>query len=205
MTRETRIGMLVGLMFIVLFGVVLSELGPTRRASGQQDDRIAGNNFYVNAPITPTRPQQSVVEQPLVARRRIRVQGPAAAPRSVQAPRRGLPQRIGRSTQAPVVAPQRVAPRRPAVTPTRRTVRTLRRTDSREMTIEELARSRGVTLPTVNSRTYVTRSGDNLTAIARKFYRSASHKAVMKIFNANRSVLRSPDSLGIGLKIVIPN
>jgi nucleoid-associated protein YgaU len=52
---------------------------------------------------------------------------------------------------------------------------------------------------------YVTRRGDNLTAIARKFYRTPSRKAVMKIFNANRNVLQSPDSLAVGVKIVIPN
>ena len=58
---------------------------------------------------------------------------------------------------------------------------------------------------TDRSRMYVTRRGDNLTAIARKFYRTPSRKAVMKIFNANRNVLQTPDSLGVGVKIVIPN
>jgi nucleoid-associated protein YgaU len=74
------------------------------------------------------------------------------------------------------------------------------------MTLAEFARSRGVgAAPAGNSRTYVTRRGDNLTAIARKFYRSASQKAVMKIYNANRKVLKSPDSVHVGVKLVIPN
>jgi nucleoid-associated protein YgaU len=76
------------------------------------------------------------------------------------------------------------------------------------MTPEEFARTHGVGAGAGragNLRMYVTRSGDNLTAIARKFYRTPSRKAVMKIFNANRNVLQTPDSLRVGIKIVIPN
>ena len=73
------------------------------------------------------------------------------------------------------------------------------------MTIEELARERDAGGRTRHSRFYVTRRGDNLTALARKFYRTPSRKAVMKIFNANRTILQSPDALGVGVKLVIPN
>jgi nucleoid-associated protein YgaU len=72
------------------------------------------------------------------------------------------------------------------------------------MTAEEFAARYGVRRPTT-SRTYVTRRGDNLTALARKFYRTPSRKAVMKIYDANRNVLTSPDSLKIGVKLVIPH
>jgi nucleoid-associated protein YgaU len=76
------------------------------------------------------------------------------------------------------------------------------------MTPEEFARTYGAGAGAgrrQHARTYVTRRGDNLTAIARKFYRTPSRKAVMKIFKANRNVLETPDSLGVGVKIVIPN
>jgi len=73
------------------------------------------------------------------------------------------------------------------------------------MTIEEFVRMHRNETRTNQSRVYVTRRGDNLTVIARKFYRSSSRKAVMKIYEANRNVLKSPDSIGIGVKIVIPN
>ena len=82
------------------------------------------------------------------------------------------------------------------------------RGDGREMTAEEFAATHGVGAAAGrgdHSRMYVTRRGDNLTAIARKFYRTPSRTAVMKIFNANRNVLQSPDALGVGVKIVIPN
>jgi len=213
MTRETRIGLIVGLMFIVLFGVVLSELGPTQQAPASPGEQIA-SEFYVGAPVTPA-PQPRRTQDPgiaLVARPRTTAQSPRTARSSQPDPtRRSQPQpRPGASTpRRTAVTPRRTTtPRsaagRPAVTP--RVSPVTPRTDRREMTLEEFARTRGVgAAPAGNSRTYVTRRGDNLTAIARKFYRSASRTAVMKIYNANRSVLRSPDSLGVGVKLVIPN
>jgi nucleoid-associated protein YgaU len=199
MTRETRIGLIVGLAFIVLFGVVLAELGPSDDMHEDKGDGV-NESFYVRAPVTsPPQTSRQHEELSLTARRRTAAQGsetgrvaqqPAPAPR--------------RRTQVPVVRPPRrivppVAPRR--TVPTRPLVR--RRT--RVMTIEQLARLRGtITEAPSNSRIYVTRRGDSLTAIARKFYRTPSRKAVMKIFNANRTVLKSPDSLGVGVKIVIP-
>jgi len=75
------------------------------------------------------------------------------------------------------------------------------------MTPEEFARRHGVTIATAREnrgQVYVTREGDNLTALARKFYRTPSRAAVMKIFNANRQVLSNPNALGVGVKLVIP-
>jgi nucleoid-associated protein YgaU len=212
MTRETRIGLVVGLMFIVLFGVVLSELGPTQKAPADEGDQIA-SEFYVGAPVTPA-PQRRRTQDPgiaLVARPRTTAQGPGTA-RSAHTPR-VQPQRRVVTPRRAVVTPRstpRPAPRRrvdaPLPGPIVDAGATRRRVDSREMTLAEFARSRGVgAAPAGNSRTYVTRRGDNLTAIARKFYRSASQKAVMKIYNANRKVLKSPDSVHVGVKLVIPN
>jgi nucleoid-associated protein YgaU len=146
MTHETRIGLIVGLAIIVLFGVVLTEFGPSGEMPDGKDDRIA-KGFYAWAPVTPPR-----------------------------------------------VTPQ---PTAPTVPPTRG--------DSREMMIDKLPASRGLGQRADHSRVYVIRGGDNLVALARKFYRTPNRKAVMKIFNANRTVLQSPDSLGVGVKLVIPN
>ena len=206
MTRETRIGLVVGLMFIVLFGVVLSELGPTQQAPADEGDQIA-SDFYVGAPVT----QRQRTQDPgiaLVARPRTTAQGLRTA-RGAQTPPISRPQPRSATPRSSTPAP-RLAPRRRADAPLPGPVvdagTTRRPADRREMTLEEFARSRGVgAAPAGNSRTYVTRRGDNLTAIARKFYRSASRKAVMKIFNANRKVLSSPDSVHVGVKLVIPN
>ena len=200
MTRETRIGLIVGLAFIVLFGVVLSELGTPVEVTEAKPER-ASENFYAFAPVTPgAEPQPQRRELPLTARRRTEPQTPAARRdpqpqrRRQPAPVPGTRQTPQRRTRQPTV---RLAPARPAG-----------RVDSREMTVEEFRARygvRGAAERTGRTRTYVTRRGDNLTAIARKFYRTPSRKAVMKIFNANRNVLQSPDSLGVDVKLVIPN
>ena len=194
MTRETRIGLIVGLAFIVLFGVVLTELGPSGEAPDDTGERVA-QGFYARAPMTaPPRPQPQGEEMSLTARRRTEVQSPTVVRETRQPPRRGQT-----TTTPPVITPQRVVPQR--VAPTRPPIRG----GVREMTIEDLARERDAGGRAGHSRFYVTRRGDNLTALARKFYRTPSRKAVMKIFNANRTILQSPDALGVGVKLVIPN
>jgi len=199
MTQETRIGLIVGLAFIVLFGVVLSELGTLDEAPQDRSDRVSGG-FYARAPVTPRAQEQPRREALLlVARRR-------PEPRGARQPqRRQQPPRVTRTDQTPTRTPPPIAPQRPTrPAPTSPS----RRGDGREMTPEEFAAIHGVGAGVGrvgNSRMYVTRSGDNLTAIARKFYRTPSRKAVMKIFNANRNVLQTPDALGVGIEIVIPN
>jgi len=203
MTRETRIGLIVGLAFIVLFGVVLSELGTSGEVPEGKSDRVS-RGFYARAPVTGRLQQNPRREaMPLVARRK------TGAERSAND--RGAPGRR-RSQQPPSTARtdrtpgHGVAPRRTVgtVAPTGRAVRG----GGREMTVDEFATAHGVGDGAgrgAHRRMYVTRRGDNLTAIARKFYRTPSRKAVMKIFNANRNVLQTPDALGVGVKIVIPN
>jgi nucleoid-associated protein YgaU len=191
MTRETRIGLIVGLAFIVLFGVVLSELGTSSEPTPGRSER-ASNNFYVRAPVTSHPTPQGREELSLSIPRRTTVTPPRR-----QTPPTGIVQSPPRRTSPPTGIVQ---------SPPRRTVQPIGGSGRREMTAEEFAASHGVGAGRrTRARMYVTRRGDNLTAIARKFYRTPSRKAVMKIFNANRNVLRTPDSLGVGVKIVIPN
>ena len=198
MTRETRIGLVVGLAFIVLFGVVLSELGTSSEVREARPDRMS-RGFYARAPVRRSvQPQSKGEDLPLVARRRTEPQKSDGA-EGARRPQGGQqPPPVagtGRSPQRPAGQPGMLsAPRRPAGGG-----------DRREMTAEEFAAAHRMGGRTDRSRMYVTRRGDNLTAIARKFYRTPSRKAVMKIFNANRNVLQTPDSLGVGVKIVIPN
>lgn len=59
----------------------------------------------------------------------------------------------------------------------------------------------------VEQRTYVVSSGDSLYTIAKKFYGAseAGKKSTTNlIFNANRNILKSPNRLQIGQKLIIP-
>ena len=54
---------------------------------------------------------------------------------------------------------------------------------------------------------YIVREGDSLTYIARKFYgpeQGNKRANVLKIFEANRGVLKSPDEIDVGQELVIP-
>ena len=53
-----------------------------------------------------------------------------------------------------------------------------------------------------NSTVYVVKSGDTLGAIAQKTYGQASYSNV--IFKANSDILKSPDKLRPGMKLIIP-
>lgn len=56
-------------------------------------------------------------------------------------------------------------------------------------------------------RIYVVREGDNLAAIAKKFYGSENGNRrinITAIFKANRRLLKSPDQVYVGQKITIP-
>ena len=55
---------------------------------------------------------------------------------------------------------------------------------------------------TGSNRTYTVKSGDTLSAIAKQFYNDASQ--YMKIFEANKSILSSPDKIAPGQVLTIP-
>ena len=56
--------------------------------------------------------------------------------------------------------------------------------------------------PTVKAEYYEIVAGDTLSAIAQKYYGKAS--AYMKIFEANKEVIKDPDKIYVGQKIRIP-
>lgn len=76
-----------------------------------------------------------------------------------------------------------------------------------EMTLAEMARHFGVSRsgPTNAGRVYVVRHGDNLTRIARITLNDGSRTAVLRLYNANRDRLSSPDHLPVGLALRIPS
>jgi LysM repeat protein len=53
-----------------------------------------------------------------------------------------------------------------------------------------------------NQRHYIVRPGDTLSKISREFYGDANQYT--KIFNANRNVLRDPNTISPGQELVIP-
>jgi nucleoid-associated protein YgaU len=53
-----------------------------------------------------------------------------------------------------------------------------------------------------NERHYTVKPGDTLSKISRQFYGDANQYT--KIFNANRNILRDPNTISPGQELVIP-
>ena len=53
-----------------------------------------------------------------------------------------------------------------------------------------------------NQRTYIVKAGDTLSKISQQFYGSADQ--YRKIFDANRGILRDPNTIRPGQELAIP-
>jgi nucleoid-associated protein YgaU len=56
--------------------------------------------------------------------------------------------------------------------------------------------------PVKTSKFYVVRKGDTLSSISQKYYHNT--KGINKIYEANRGVMKSKNSLRVGMKLTIP-
>ena len=182
MTRETRIGLLVGLAFIVTFGLVLSELtGVAGPSSAARTTEVALAELE--------QPGWSPVIEPLPIA--------AAEPRKPKARRVAV--RTGQQPQQPVrLAATNAQPLRSQAKQTP------------EMDLDQLRRYFAVSAADrqtcrPSGRAYVVREGDNLSKIARRTLNDGSRSAVMKIYDANRDKLSSPDMLPVGVELRIPS
>jgi len=282
MTRETRIGLLVGLAFIVMFGLVLSELtGTNEPAASPPQARLdevmtEGWSPIISEPVE-VEPADIIVSEAPVDREAMlgeativsSLVGPAPSPASeivqtrmqdrqaIPAPAVAMaapPQqtytvapgdslaKIARTVYGPahegeyrrifeanrgvlsdesivqvgqelLIPPLEDAPQVAAAS---RQVRQAAPQPYREMDAEQLeayflaardepaAPARVVTQRAPSGRVYVVKSNDNLTKIARRLLNDGSRDAVMKIYNANRDKLSSPNVLPVGVELRIP-
>lgn len=202
MTRETKIGLLVGMGFIILFGIILSEAGSRRRAmiapqyaaTGSLGDPAPRTELAVLAqdsfaPIAETdRVPDATVDQPVLARRPLPDNAapvPLAASPSV------------RPTAEPAVE------REPS--PHSETVAVLEpdpQTEQPEPTPDEPIIPPAQQAPTM--ALYVVKQNDNLTKIARHVLGTASPEAIQVIYEANREDLDSVNHLRVGQQLRIP-
>ncbi|MFW6146582.1 MAG: LysM peptidoglycan-binding domain-containing protein [Planctomycetota bacterium] len=161
MKRESKIALLVGLAFIVCFGVILSG---TR--SETQTPAVGAVAVPVDAGGAPeARRPASLTALPALDRQ------PRAARPSITLD--ADPPRQSAQPRTPATAAAATAP-----TPAR-------------------------VVPPVD-RTYTVRQGDSLSRIARREYGTDDREAYMRIFNANRDILRDPSSVRVGQVLRIP-
>jgi nucleoid-associated protein YgaU len=193
MTRETRIGLLVGLLFIVMFGLVLSELTGSSRPA--QATAIAPNSggaedvqsfLWQPAPPEGRRPAPTAGAEgaaPTAAivraspddagRVEVALARPTETASAIAAAESALP--VGGSHITPAVA-----------------------TTSAAAPLRELARAEAP------AQTYKVQPNDSLMKIARKVYGPQHELEYKRIYDANRDKLRDERSLSVGTELVIP-
>ena len=263
MTRETRIGLLVGLAFIVMFALILSELMSSKMPSATANEEGTTAKGLASQEKPPgDRPPG---EREVIARdnQRVAVAGargtapPGNGMLSLSAADRGRPGDAGSASGEGRAAEQQGGSRAGWTTYRVRSGDTLIRIARRvygpehgdkymliyeankqslpnpatvrldqellipplvspgaaarpragekyvEMNLAELERHVSSGRSSAG-RTHVVREGETLSDIAAKYLRDSSHAAVMKIFEANKEKLLSPDEIPAGVELRIP-
>jgi nucleoid-associated protein YgaU len=183
MTRDAKIGLLLGLVFIFMIAFIINGLPGVRSNSNELTNNMA--NFPNNPPLLGVR-EREVINWTDEMTQRERAQGfmpPIGDPRIRD--RRVLPDLPvieNESDKVGPVAPGPVEEKKPVV--------------RKEEPVKAAL-----------SKIYSVVDGDNLASIAKKFYgpeEGNKQANIMKIFEANRKILESPDDIYVGQKLVIP-
>jgi LysM repeat protein len=227
LSKEAKIGLLLGLVFIVAIAVVLR--GVHRDSLAIMDESAGLSKGQPEA--SETVPLSSVVEQlssehyPAVGRRSVipvnAERQELSGPGSVSAPGavsvepnvsatdsgqvRFVGELPGSSSGVAMVMPQQEgltsgvqSPGRVFMPPS----------GMIERAVANLGQQRAVAAPAVDqSRKYVVCKGDALNSIAVKFYGQAEGNRLVnieRIYNANRNTMRSIDEIQVGQQLIIP-
>jgi len=198
-SRETKVGLLVGLIFIGLFGLILS-LRAGREAVGHANLPVGESQKYR----TMARAVRHDVD-PFIEHSVLEISGTGG----LEGGREALEERLPapgsiRETETPARAVSEVgviaAGPIEVVTPVRETPDTPSAEGESPAAREtDRAKEAAPAAPT-----YVVRANDSLVRIARRFYGAQGDRLWRRIYEANRSVLSDPDRLRPGQELVIP-
>ena len=209
MKRETRIGLGVGLLLILGFGLILSEMtnsdSPPPSSSDNRDSEYVATSRHVRPTGHPQMRIGEAVTPPPSYRRQARQQ--ATQPAQAQPAQDQRQQQRDRRAEAANVMLAATEPTRPA-----RLVRTEppaagqgppapQFTENDAPQLQAYVRH---TAGAPTTQTYVVQAGDTLTDIARRFMGDGSWATVQKLYEMNRATLSDPDQLDIGMHLVVP-
>ena len=202
MSRETKVGLLVGLIFIGLFGLILSFRAGSE-VVGHANLPVGESQKYRTMARALRHDVDPFIEHSVldIAPAGPRQEGPAA--REAVEERLPAPGSI-RETEAPArtVSDVGVIAAGPAeiATPVAETPRASS-AESGSPAERETERAKEA-VPA--APTYVVRANDSLVLIARRFYGAQGDRLWRRIYEANRSVLSDPDHLRPGQELAIP-
>ena len=183
MTRDAKIGLLLGLVFIFIIAFVINGLPSF---SGQKNNNELTTNMVGlrnNPPAIGAKERKIINPVPIV---QLEQSPPAASADDVRFDI-ALPKTHVAADKTNQVEPAAAAPSPPLAEENR--------------SIEKEAGK------AASPRIYAVNEGDSLATIARKFYgaeQGGKKASVDLIFQANRKVLKSPDEINIGQELVSP-
>jgi nucleoid-associated protein YgaU len=198
-SRETKVGLLVGLIFIGLFGLILSLRGG-REAVGHANLPVGESQKYR----TMARAVRHDVD-PFIEHSVLEISGTGGLEGGREALEERLPApgsiretepTMGTVSEVGVIAAGPVE----VVTPVRETPGAGSAEGGSPPARETERRAE----PAPAAPTYTVRANDSLVLIARRFYGAQGDRLWRRIYEANRSVLSDPDHLRPGQELVIP-
>jgi nucleoid-associated protein YgaU len=224
MTKETRVGLLLALVFIVVFGMVLSELRrPNESIENDLAQPVVEESYY-----NPTQPPQpelqmgrrhsyDVAPSAEVAGRDESVE-PDRADVEIIAP---VPTSVADSRTLQPLGPTPTQPpaddngflAHGAALPTETTEETMPAIDSPQpsnptashvATVAPQTASASAETATQAPRRYVVREGDSLSSIAAAVYGEEYRHLFKKIYEANREQLPNVNTVYVGQELRIP-
>jgi len=195
MTSDAKVGLLLGLFFIFVIAFIINGLPRFRNdtnsnelttmANSPNDSYIGANERRVQEAIRRERPVRNRSQSTTKA------QGATGNEGEI---RYKMPFSEGnvaaQKDQVTKTTEDKVRPPAPAP-------------DANDETKTSVPKQVKPDLPKI----YVVQNGDNLAKIAQKFYGAAiGNKTinVMRIFEANRKLLKSPDDISVGQELIIP-
>jgi nucleoid-associated protein YgaU len=184
MTRETRVGLVLGLVFIIAFGIILTEIRQTSEPVRSAE------------PVPVLEPTYYSVEEPAMEPIRR-----TAAPRV--APQRPAPRPAGRARLA-VRSPEPVAPIDEAMVAA--TIRRQQISQPQPTAAQQIAEQVDAArnMPRQAGRVHTVARGENFYRIAEKVYGPGKGHLWKHIYEANRAAVADPGRLAIGQRLVIP-
>ena len=196
MTSDAKIGLLLGLVFIFIIAFIINGLPKFRDKTNNHELPTNMVNFAdgsLGIGLNERKVQEALNLDDLVRRQSFGEVQPAVEDAQVVRSITPLPGDVSRAEQlhetTEVQSEQALVP--PPPVPTKAT----------ELENPKPAKPAW-------PKSYVVREGDNLAGIAQKFYGPEEGNRrinINGIFEANRTLLRSPDQIYVGQKLVIPS
>jgi len=206
-SRETRFGLLIGLVFICLFGVILSGRAnssvqehaamPTGN-SGEHATKFKAINSNVELFGKTGTPDGAAPDSALVAG----AKEMAAPPAEEALP---APERLSPAESLTPKSPERgMVAFMPVKVETPTGAEQPDRVARLELPPEHEAGTPAAPAPEAGRRVYVVKAGDTLVKVSRQFFGKDGDRLTTKIYEANKATLKDPNRLVIGTKLIIP-